>query len=337
MKEGMRYLESTLLTMSGVPDAAAELVSALLQISMLPGIKNSWVNSNAVRATAFILADLDLSIKAMELAESTVDKMKNGVEKVQVDPELLAESVKGEVKDVVASLKSQVVEAIKELGNNLKKAAKGVSNTTDKLVVSVMSYRDVLTCSTQKEQDGGAHLRQPNPRLRPREGVRSRQVLVDVTELEDLEVVRQELVVEIMDRANKALCKAEGELAGHSFKAVTKLKNGGILLKLDSEEVFQWFHSSKSIRRMFTGKFHKSSVIKPRAFHIVVQFVPLTFYGLKGDRGGQQHGLRGYPEGEMDQTSCKMQPITSLWAPNSVIFLAGASQRCAMGLVIHLS
>jgi len=151
-------------------------------------------------------------------------------------------------------------------------------------------------------------------------------VLVDVTEPEDLKVVMQELVVEIKDGENKALHEVGGELAGHSFKAITQLKNGGILLKLDSEEVFQWFHSSKSIRRMFTGKFHKSSVIKPRAFHIVVQFVPLTFYGLKGDRGGQQHGLRGYPEGEMDQTSCKTHPITSLQAPNSVIFLEGASQ-----------
>jgi len=110
----MRYLKSTLLTMPGVPYAAAELVSALLQISMLPGIKNSWVNSNAVRATAFILADMDLSIKAKELAESTVDKMKNGVEKAQVGFKSLAESVQGEVKDIVASLKAQVVEAIKD-------------------------------------------------------------------------------------------------------------------------------------------------------------------------------------------------------------------------------
>jgi len=45
VKEDMRYLESTLLTVLGVPYATAELVSALFQISMLPGIKELEVYS----------------------------------------------------------------------------------------------------------------------------------------------------------------------------------------------------------------------------------------------------------------------------------------------------
>jgi len=48
-KEGMRYLESTLQTVPGVSYAATELVIALFQVSMLPRIKNSQVNSNMVR------------------------------------------------------------------------------------------------------------------------------------------------------------------------------------------------------------------------------------------------------------------------------------------------
>src|SRR5882672_2137429 len=43
------YLEATLLTVPGVPYTMDMLVSALFQISMLPGVKGSWANTNAVR------------------------------------------------------------------------------------------------------------------------------------------------------------------------------------------------------------------------------------------------------------------------------------------------
>jgi len=45
---GITYLESTLLTVPGVPYTVDALVSALFQVSMLPGIKGTQENLNTV-------------------------------------------------------------------------------------------------------------------------------------------------------------------------------------------------------------------------------------------------------------------------------------------------
>jgi len=42
--------------------------------------------------------------------------------------------------------------------------------------------------------------------------------------------------------------------------------------------VASWFHSNEAVRKLFTSKFYRSSSIKPRAFHIVVKFMPLTLW-----------------------------------------------------------
>ena len=49
MEEGMSYLESSTLTIQGVPFMIETLVGALFQISMLSGIKNSHcISTNAM-------------------------------------------------------------------------------------------------------------------------------------------------------------------------------------------------------------------------------------------------------------------------------------------------
>jgi len=61
----------------------------------------------------------------------------------------------------------------------------------------------------------------------------------------------------------------------HKIKAITHLKNGGILMELDSDEAAQWIQSDKTHDK-FLKNIHKDTTIKPRLFHIVVQFTPLT-------------------------------------------------------------
>ena len=86
-KEGMKFLESTLLTVLGVPYTAREQVGTLFQISMLPSIKN------IVRATSmqsgwshsFILEDLDMVCKANKIAEVVSSKLEMQMNASQVD------------------------------------------------------------------------------------------------------------------------------------------------------------------------------------------------------------------------------------------------------------
>jgi len=71
----MRYLKSRLIMVPVVPCTASELVGALFQVSVLPGIKNNRANSNAVRAVTFILVDLYVNFKVRELVSLVGEKV----------------------------------------------------------------------------------------------------------------------------------------------------------------------------------------------------------------------------------------------------------------------
>ena len=45
---GVKYLNSTIIMVPGVPYSSDVLVSMLFQVSMLPWIKGSWANMNVV-------------------------------------------------------------------------------------------------------------------------------------------------------------------------------------------------------------------------------------------------------------------------------------------------
>src|SRR5882672_8076776 len=73
--KGAEYLEATLLTVLGVPYTMDTLVSTLFQILMLPGVKGSRANTNAVWAVTFILAEIELEDKSKAIADVVVESL----------------------------------------------------------------------------------------------------------------------------------------------------------------------------------------------------------------------------------------------------------------------
>ena len=53
------------------------------------------------------------------------------------------------------------------------------------------------------------------------------------------EVFNRGSTVDVKTRADVALAESSSSMVGHSFWAVMKLKNGGVLLELDSEEAVE--------------------------------------------------------------------------------------------------
>ena len=93
-------------------------------------------------------------------------------------------------------------------------------------------------------------------------GVRARQVLVDFSDMGERETVKSRSILDIKQKTDKALAKSGGSMVGHNFMAVTWLRNGGVLLDLDSKEAIEWFCSSEVIRRAFASKFYSSALIR---------------------------------------------------------------------------
>ena len=94
-------------------------------------------------------------------------------------------------------------------------------------------------------------------------------------------------ITELKQKLEDALsgCGDAAETTNHRIKAVTWLRNGGILMELGSDEVVEWF-ADTDIWQKFLSRVHPDTTIKTRDYHIVVQFVPLLF------RTGREVDLR---------------------------------------------
>jgi len=114
------------------------------------------------------------------------------------------------------------------------------------------------------------------------EGVKSRQILIDFNRDPATGQIPflGDSITMLKATIDKALCDCKGTDDLYRTRAVTRLRNSGILAELDSEEAVMWF-TTEGTREKFLEKLHPAARIKPRAYHVVVQFIPLT---LRTDR-----------------------------------------------------
>ena len=184
----------------------------------------------------------------------------------------------------------------------LKVAAQGLTDNTIKLTETTASYKDVLANTAPCRPPGNiapSHASALAPRLQAREGVRARQVLIDVDDCTrpEAEALLVSSIMDLKRRLDKALgsCGDDGAPALYKARAVTRLKNGGILMELESDEAVEWFMHS-GIWKKFVAGLHPEAIIKLRNYHIVAQFVLLSFKPDKDD------GLREVKESNSMKT-----------------------------------
>ena len=79
----------------------------------------------------------------------------------------------------------------------------------------------------------------------------------------------------LKSKFNKALQDSH-DTGKFRIRAVTRLRNGGVLMELGSNEAVTWF-AEAPVHERFLGNIHPAASIKPRLYHVVVQFVALTF------------------------------------------------------------
>ena len=103
----------------------------------------------------------------------------------------------------------------------------------------------------------------------------SRQILVDFDSDQGQALFSDDPIMVLKGKFDEALQDDEGA-SGHKTRVVSHLRNGGVLMELDSKEAVTWF-ANRAIRVQFLKKLHPAAVIKPRIYQVLVQFVLLTF------------------------------------------------------------
>ena len=271
------YLKAGCLAPPGGAMSVDDFIGVLFQISTMLGIRANKNCTDAVRAVAFVLAECDQNNKTRDISDAVVIRIDSRMDGLRKEMEEVAASVEAQAAASAELLQARFQVLAEGAAESMQKAAQGMNETTNKLTETTTHYWDAVARPAPRAEATEPRFSQLGPRLRAREGVRARQVLIDLDQSASANKFQSQSIAGIRDRANAALQLTQGmPTAEHKVKAVTKLQNGSILLELNSNEAAEWFQGDGT-RTTFLTHLHAATSIKPRLYHIVVQFVPLTF------------------------------------------------------------
>ena len=318
MEEGWAFLEEEAIIELGEPVDVDTLSGALVQIALMEGMTPEA--SHAIRLVALMMAQLRSVTTGDAVFESMETKVATLVDKATENMEAM----------------------VSNLTEVLREAAQGLTDNTAKLTEMMASYKDVLVNAAPHRPPGNVappHASALAPRLQAREGVRARQVLIDVDNCTgpEAEALSVSSITDLKRRLDKALgsCGDNGAPSPYKARAVTRLKNGGILMELESDEAVEWFVHS-SIRKKFVADLHLEAIIKLRNYHVVVQFVLLSFKSDKDNGLREVKESNGMKTGDI-QRARWIKPI-SRWSPTQTcghIILSFTSPDTANEALAH--
>ena len=146
-----------------------------------------------------------------------------------------------------------------------------VSLTMPNLPAAATPYRDALINVSASRPANHPMI---DPQTTQQILTQSKRVLIDI----DITITKNTSISSICDLANEtaANLKPPTELS-IAIEEVTRLRNGAILLHLNSKEAADWVRSQE-IRSIFAEGFSFSATIKDRGYPIMIPAVPFSFH-----------------------------------------------------------
>jgi len=116
--------------------------------------------------------------------------------------------------------------------------------------------------------------------IRNREEIKRRQVLIDFERTTNMNLDAMDEYT-LSRKANDSVntiwaATTEPKPPRPKLKAATLMRNGGLLLELDSSEAVDWLKRD-DIRERFLSNMGSGANIKDRTYQVIVQFVPVNF------------------------------------------------------------
>ena len=321
--KGRDFLESISLTESEDCYDLELLAAILMQISLLPGIKSNKWNTNAVKAVAYLLGELDATEGRRSIADAISAQLAGQMETLQETAAVVVHDACSKMQEVAMKMAEQVTEAAANLKADVDKSAPSVRDNATKLTETAGTYWDVLARgvpSNPSTHTTAQHESMLTPRSQAREGVRLRQILININTGPEFSTAPPSLgllsssVTTLKITLNSALdgCHANTESVRHQAKAATHLRNGGILMELGSDEAVTWF-ADVAVRSSFLEIIHPGTTIKSRDYHIVVQFVLLTFKPDNDEHLQEVEDVNGIPKGSL--VKARWIKLAARWTP----------------------
>jgi len=254
-----------------LPTPAANAITAvafLLTEKLEEGVKQEFADSIAKH-----IKDTISSLTAQEVIKSVTDAIKEPIKAIADDIQ--------ERMDCHARTLEGTAQTQSSVTQDLQKTQELLNETAQNAMSQVRTYSQIAATSPQSPPPHiPPALSHSQIQIQNREQIKRRQVLVDFNRTEDLTLDAMDEET-LSRKANDSLrmtwaaAQAPKPLS-IKLKSVTLLRNGGLLLELDSPEAATWLRS-EGITDKFLEGVGSGACLKNRTYQVIVQFVPILF------------------------------------------------------------
>jgi hypothetical protein len=248
-----------------------EQIGSLTKANIVSGVTQQLLDT-LIPITTNFETKIEQHLKAITDSAITYT---NFAEKLQLTQDRLRETT----ENVSANTKSHA-----DLNDKLQKTQEKLDETSLKVSTTARTYSQAAATPPAPYP---THLPPPQTntslaqmQMRNRIEIKRRQVLIDFEKTEELSLDNLDERT-LMRKATDAIITVwastpEPKPLHPTLKAATLLRNGGLLLEIDSSEAADWLRTRENRDRLLTNM-GLGACIKDRTYQVILQFVPTQF------------------------------------------------------------
>jgi len=229
--------------------------------------------ANVMTAVAFLITSNLHEEVAQGVADTITELLKHSIASMTID-------IRKDL-ELHASKLAETAQKQADIAQDMQKTQEGMAESARSAATQVRAYSQVAATPAPPQSTPPPHpFTHSQLQIQNREQIKRRQVLVDFEKTENLqlEVMDEKTITRKAADALREIFAAEKgpKPTEVKLKSGTLLRNGGLLLELNSDEAARWLRSDDVID-CFLGSLGSGASIKNRTYQVIVQFVPISF------------------------------------------------------------
>lgn len=271
-EEARHYLSGKGWLIAGENVALDTLARTLFAI-IIEGNKIDKATAATISAVAFLITESHENSIKKELTDKITLQIKETLDTLATD---LCSKIDQQTQSLHAAAKSNT-----SLTENLKQTQEKLDEVTQKMTSNVRSYSQVAASPPPANTSPPVSpISLSQVQIRNREEIKKRQVLIDFTPMRDLQLENMDETT-LARKANDSIkttwaATPDPKPEVPKIKSATLMRNGGLLLELDSQDSAKWL-LTESNRIRFLNNIGNGANIKDRSYQVIVQFAPILF------------------------------------------------------------
>ena len=286
VNEAKQFLVTAGWTVQGEVVSLETVARVLLAQAILPKVPLEL--ANVMTAAAYLITSSLQDGVAQGVAQTITGLLKHSVASMTV-------GIREDLELHAAKL-AEVAQSQATIAEDMKRTQEDMAESAKEAATQVKSYSQAAASippPTRQFSPPTPAVTHSQLQIQNREQIKRRQVLIDFEKTDDLQLETMNEVTlnrKATDAIRTCLAVAtDPKPAEAKLKTGTLLRNGGLLLELNSDEAAQWLKSEDVLER-FLENLGSGASIKNRTYQVIVHFVPISF-----DPANEEH-VRGYEE-----------------------------------------